>query len=102
MAKGWHDNGHFINPMCGSGTVAIEAALIGLNKTPAILRNNFSFMHLRGFDRTLWEDLRREALLSSKKTLGHRIIASDVSSQAIDAARKNAMTAGADHLIDFS
>ncbi len=41
LATGWHDNGNFINPMCGSGTIAIEAALIGLNKAPGILRNNF-------------------------------------------------------------
>jgi putative N6-adenine-specific DNA methylase len=59
-------------------------------------------MHLRGFDNALWEDLRREASLLDKKTLSHRIIATDISSQAVDAARKNAMTAGLEHLIEFS
>lgn len=101
LATGWNDNGNFINPMCGSGTLAIEAALLGLKKTPGILRNNFSFMHLRGFDKTLWENLRREASLLCRKTLQHRIIATDNSAQAVDAARKNAMTAGVEHLIEF-
>ena len=102
LAAGWRDNGHFINPMCGSGTLAIEAALIGLKKAPGILRNNFCFMHLKGFDKALWEELRREALLLCNETLRNRIIATDVSRQAIDAARENAKTAGVDHLIEFS
>lgn len=102
LATGWNDNGNFINPMCGSGTLAIEAALIGLKKTPGILRNNFSFMHLRGFDKTLWENLRREASMLCRKTLQNRIIATDISIQAVEAARKNAMTAGVEHLIEFS
>jgi putative N6-adenine-specific DNA methylase len=102
IATGWHDNGNFINPMCGSGTLAIEAALIGLEKAPGILRNNFCFMHLRGFDKALWEELRSEASQLSKKTLQNRIIATDISSKAVDAARKNAMTAGVEHLVEFS
>jgi putative N6-adenine-specific DNA methylase len=102
LATGWNDNGNFINPMCGSGTLAIEAALIGLKKTPGILRSNFSFMHLRGFDKALWEELRKEASMLCRKTLLHRIIATDISIQAVDAARKNAMTAEVEHLIEFS
>ena len=102
MATGWSDSGSFINPMCGSGTLAIEAALIGLKKAPGMLRNNFSFMHLRGFDKTLWENLRIEASRISQKNLKDRIIATDINNQAIEAARKNAMTAGVDHLIEFS
>jgi 23S rRNA G2445 N2-methylase RlmL len=102
LATGWQDSGHFINPMCGSGTLAIEAALIGLKKAPGILRNNFCFMHLKGFDKALWEKLRRESLLLCNKTLRNRIIATDVSSQAIDAARENARTAGVEHLIEYS
>lgn len=102
LATGWNDYGNFINPMCGSGTLAIEAALLGLKKTPGILRKNFSFMHLKGFDKTLWENLRGEASMLCRKTLRNRIIATDISIQAVDAARKNAMTAGVEHLIEFS
>ncbi|MFZ2198773.1 MAG: hypothetical protein WAV13_13615 [Thermodesulfovibrionales bacterium] len=102
IATGWRDSGNFVNPMCGSGTLAIEAAMIGLEKAPGILRDNFCFMHLRGFNRALWEELRLEASKRSKKTLQNRIIATDISSKAVDAARKNAMTAGVEHLIEFS
>ena len=101
-ATGWLDNGNFINPMCGSGTLAIEAAMIGLGKAPGILRNNFCFMHLRGFNKTLWEGLRSEVSQLAKKTLQHRIIATDINGKAVEAARKNALTAGIEHLIEFS
>ncbi|MDH4231978.1 MAG: class I SAM-dependent RNA methyltransferase [Nitrospirota bacterium] len=100
-ATGWDDSGNFINPMCGSGTLAIEAALIGLKKAPGMLRSNFCFMHLRSFDKTKWEHLRFEASRGSQKSLKYRIIATDSSKQATEAARKNAMTAGVEHLIEF-
>ena len=102
MATSWSDSGNFINPMCGSGTLAIEAVLIGLKKAPGMLRNNFGFMHLKGFDKTLWENLRTEASRISQKNLKNRIIATDINTQSIEAARKNAMTAGVEHLIEFS
>ena len=102
MATKWNDNGHFINPMCGSGTLAVEAALIGLKRAPGLLRSNFGFMHLRGFDKDRWEDLRREASLLCKKNLQNRIIATDISNEAVEAAGKNALNAGVAHLIDFS
>ncbi len=101
-ASGWHDNGCFINPMCGSGTLAIEAALIGLNRPAAILRNNFGFMHLKGYDAHAWEELRNKAQTEVKKGLQNRIIATDISDEAVDAAMKNARTAGVEHLIEFS
>ncbi len=101
-ASGWNDSGCFINPMCGSGTIAIEAALAALSRPAGILRNNFGFMHLKGFDAEAWEELRSKAKSEVKKGLQNRIIASDVSDEAIDAAQKNALTAGVEHLIEFS
>ncbi len=101
-ASGWSDSGSFINPMCGSGTIAIEAALFALNRPSAILRNNFGFMHLKGYDAEAWEELRNKAKAEIKKSLQSRIIATDISSEAVDAAQKNALTAGVEHLIEFS
>jgi putative N6-adenine-specific DNA methylase len=101
MAAGWNGKGHFVNPMCGSGTLAIEASLMALNRAPGLLRNNFGFMHIRGFDRQLWEDLRSEAKRAAKKAIPHRIIATDITEEAVEAARKNAATAGVEHLIEF-
>jgi len=100
-ASGWMDSSHFINPMCGSGTLAIEAALIGLNRAPGLLRNNFGFMHIKGFNEALWNDLRTRAKKEAKKTLGCRIIATDISGEAVEAAKKNAATAGVERLIEF-
>jgi putative N6-adenine-specific DNA methylase len=101
MATGWSGEGHFINPMCGSGTLAIEAASIALNRPPGLLRDNFGFMHIKGFNMEPWERLRENAKSSIKKRLDFRIIASDVSSKAIEAAKNNAETAGVAHLIEF-
>jgi len=102
LAAGWDGTGNFINPMCGSGTLAIEAALIGLNRAPGLLRSNFGFMHLKGYKETLWNKLRDKARKDAKKVLSGRIIATDVSANAVEAARKNATTAGVEHLIEFS
>ncbi len=101
LATGWKGYGNFINPMCGSGTLAIEAALIGLDKAPGLLRDNFGFMHLKGFDLSQWKALRKEARGVSKSGLNGRIIAADISPKAVEAAKKNAMTAGVAHLIEF-
>jgi len=101
MATGWNGNSNFINPMCGSGTLAIEAVLIALNRAPGLLRNNYTFMHLKGFDQSLLQEMRTKAKHSSHKALKNRIIATDISPLAVDAAKKNAHTAGVDHLIEF-
>ncbi len=101
LSTGWNGTHDFINPMCGSGTLAIEAALIALNRAVGLLRNNFGFMHIRGFNRQLWEELRAQAKKESQKKLNCRIIATDISRQAIEAAKKNATIAGVEHLIEF-
>lgn len=102
MATGWEGDGNFINPMCGSGTLAIEAALAALGRAPGLHRRDFAFMHLRGFEREAWDDLRRAARAAGRRRLDGRIIVTDHSPDAITAARKNAATAGVDHLMEFS
>ena len=101
LATGWKGNENFINPMCGSGTLAIEAAMIALNKAPGLLRNNYGFMHLKGFDQSSWKALRKKATAVAKKSLKGKIIATDISKEAIEAAKKNATTAGVAHLMEF-
>jgi putative N6-adenine-specific DNA methylase len=102
MAAGWNGSGHFINPMCGSGTLAIEAALAGLNRASGIFRDNFGFMHLKGFNESLWKELCAQAKKEAKKTLNCRIIATDIRREAVEAARNNASAAGVEHLIEFA
>jgi putative N6-adenine-specific DNA methylase len=101
LATGWTGQGNFINPMCGSGTLAIEAALIALNRAPGLLRSHYGFMHLNRFRKPLWEALRREARARAKKSIPVRIIATDKSPRAIDTAKRNAATAGVDSFITF-
>ncbi len=101
LASGWNGEGNFINPMCGSGTLAIEAALIGLNRAPGLLRTNFGFMHLKGFNESYWNEVREKAKKNTQKSISGRIIATDSSPEAVDAAKKNAATAGVEHLIEF-
>ena len=101
LATAWAGSGNFINPMCGSGTLAIEAALIGLGRAPGLLRSNFGFMHLKGFDEPSWKALRRKIRARAKDRLNGRIIATDMSQLTVEAAKKNAATAGVDRLIEF-
>jgi putative N6-adenine-specific DNA methylase len=101
LATGWSGNGNFINPMCGSGTLAIEAAFVGLDRAPGLLRGNYGFMHLKGFDESSWKVLRRKTRAASKDQSNGRIIATDISQQAVEAAKKNAMTAGVERFIEF-
>ncbi len=101
LATGWKGIGNFINPMCGSGTLAIEAALIGLGRPPGLLRSNFGFMHLKGFDESSWREIRRKARATARDTIDGKIIATDMSGEAIQGAKKNAQTAGVERWIDF-
>jgi len=101
LATGWSGNGSFINPMCGSGTLAIEAVMIALERAPGLLRSNFGFMHLKGFNKSSWDTLRRKIRAVSRDKFNGRVIATDMSQQAVETAKKNAATAGVDRLIEF-
>lgn len=101
MASGYQGRGPVVNPMCGSGTLAIEAALFACNVAPGLLRNNFSFMHLIGFDADEWASMRTEARKAMLDSPDFAIVATDIDSQAIKAARANAAEAGMDQFIRF-
>ena len=101
-ATGWTGEGNFINPMCGSGTLAIEAALWAQGRPPGLLRSNYGFMHLKGFDDEAWQKVRQEARVLPKRTFTGKIIASDIRADAVEAARQNARTAGVEQLIEFA
>ena len=102
MATNWDRQSNFVNPMCGSGTLAIEAALIATDKYPGLFRMNYSFMHIMGYEEEVFFAARRDLKDKSKKQIDFKIIATDISDDAVDIAKKNARTAGVEHLIDFS
>ncbi|MEX1063063.1 MAG: class I SAM-dependent RNA methyltransferase [Balneolaceae bacterium] len=101
QASRWEPGQHLINPMCGSGTIAIEAALIAKNRPPASLRHDFGFMHIPGYNEEAYNRIRAEARTESVKETEGMIIASDRDERAISAAKKNAITAGVDRQIKF-
>ena len=101
LATKWDGVSAFINPMCGSGTIAIEAALIATKRKPGLYRSNYAFMHLVGYEEEMY---RREFSNLEKDVLtvpGIRIIASDNSEDAINISRVNAGIAGVEELIEF-
>jgi putative N6-adenine-specific DNA methylase len=102
LASGWDGRVAFVNPMCGSGTLAVEAALMALKRAPGLLRGNFGLMHIVPFDPAAWREARRAVQAKRLKAPACRIIASDISAVAVRAARKNAETAGVDRYIEFS
>ena len=103
MATGYDGSQDIVLPMCGSGTLAIESALIAMNKPPATLRSNFGFTHLKVFDEQIWKTIREDARKAvCKPSSLKRIIATDIDPQAIEAAKQNAKTAGVEHLIEFN
>ena len=105
--SGWTpDAGLFIDPMCGSGTFAIEAALIATQTAPGIQRH-FGFERLPFFPQyaQAWKNLREEARDISKKArkaFQAEICAIDIDDTALDIAQNNAQTAGVSDLIHFS
>lgn len=101
IASGWDGKGSFINPMCGSGTLAIEAALLATHRSPGLFRMNYGFMHVLGYDEQVFFTERRLLKDQVIKQTDMRIIASDISAEAVDIAQKNAKTAGVDQLIEF-
>lgn len=101
MATKWDGKSPFLNPMCGSGTLAIEAALIAQKRMPGLQRMNYAFMHILGYDEEVFFEERRHIKSLADKKILPRIIASDISEQAVEIARLNARTAGVEHLISF-
>ncbi|MFM7737924.1 MAG: class I SAM-dependent RNA methyltransferase [Planctomycetota bacterium] len=98
----WRGETPFVNPMCGSGTLAIEAALIATGRAPGLFREDYAFKHLRGFEPETFEQIRSE--LQQKvhpPAAGVEIVASDHDPEAVATAKANATAAGVSDLIAF-
>ncbi len=101
LSTKWNKEGPFVNPMCGSGTLAIEAALIATKRVPGLLRHHFAFMHLLGYDQDVYQAERKKIEDQVVVIPGLKIIATDISSSAISTSRTNAAAAGVEELIEF-
>lgn len=100
-ATRWRPGIPLVNPMCGSGTLAIEAALWALGRPAGRFRDNFGFMHLEGYQSEEFEAIKKELDFDSDAVDSATIIATDRDPEAIEAARRNAELAGVANLIRF-
>lgn len=101
MLTGWDGRGVFVDPMCGSGTLLIEAALFAKNIAPGLFKKQFGFMHWKNYDKTLWQAIVDEAKAAILET-NTVFIGSDKTFKAIEIARANATRAGLDEDIRIS
>lgn len=102
LATKWDKQSVFINPMCGSGTVAIEAALLATNRKPGLLRFNYAFMHLVGYNDEMYQTELRKLEQQVIDMPGLKIIATDISEDAIEISKVNAGIAGVEEMIEFA
>jgi 23S rRNA G2445 N2-methylase RlmL len=101
LATKWDRSSPFINPMCGSSTVAIEAALLATNRKPGLYRTNYAFMHINAYDKEFYTNERKRVDEKIIAVPGLKIIATDISSDAINISKINAGAAGVTELIEF-
>jgi putative N6-adenine-specific DNA methylase len=97
----WTTDLPFLDPLCGSGTLPLEAAFKGLNIAPGLYRN-FGFQTWLDFDRKLWQRILQEAQNSQKSSLTVPIIGSDRNGQVIQQAKTNAQNCGLEDYIQFT
>ena len=122
MAMGWDESTPFVSPMCGSGTPAIEAAMMAINRAPGSLKGHFAFQSLQGYNRIIpeekvntasvrrragaspdqiWREMVSEANGNERREGIPRIIATDISPEAVENAHSNAIAAGVAQYIEF-
>jgi putative N6-adenine-specific DNA methylase len=122
MALRWDGKTPFVSPMCGSGTPAIEAAMIAMNRAPGSLKGHFAFQSVKGYrsiipgesapkiaprqhvgasPEQIWKELVMEAVAAEKKEGLPPIVATDISPEAVDNAHTNAIAAGVSQYITF-
>ena len=122
MAMHWDGKTPFLSPMCGSGTPAIEAAMLAMNKAPGTLKGHFAFQSIKGYTRIIpgesaprvaprqragaspeqiWKEILIDANEQEVTENLPKIIATDISPEAIENAHTNAIAAGVAPYIDF-
>ena len=104
LLAGYDGTEPLLDPMCGSGTIAIEAAYIALNKAPLIHRgkDDFGFEHQAGFDRALWRRVSDQARAAKRAVPLAPIFASDIRQEFVDLARQTALRARVEKHLTFS
>ena len=99
--SGWQPDLPFLDPLCGSGTLPIEACLQALNIAPGLFRSSFGFQTWPDFDRIVWDGLLKQARNNKKDATIASISGSDRDGDVIRQARANAVFCGLDKYIRF-
>ena len=100
MLSFWKEGRLLVDPCCGSGTIPIEAAMIGMNIAPGLNRK-FASQEWDIIDQGLWKEEKKKAYEAIEYDKDLRIKASDINPEAIEAATENAIEAGVDECIEF-
>jgi putative N6-adenine-specific DNA methylase len=98
MLSDWDCQSDFLDPMCGSGTLLIEAAMFATNYPVNIKRTNFSFLNWKNFDNDLFEMIKK-SVLNKVKPFDYKIIGYDKAPSAVKKSNQNIINSGFDHLI---
>lgn len=101
LATQWDRKSPFLNPMCGSGTLAIEAAMLATQRKPGLFRENYAFMHIQGYAEADYKEELRALRKSVTDMPDMRIYVSDISEDAIEVTKINAEIAGVEQYLDF-
>ena len=96
----WRPGRTLVDPMCGSGTLLIEAAMKGINMAPGLNRE-FISETWRTMDKKIWWDVRREAYAQMDEDTEFKIYGYDIDDEALEIARENAEIAGVADYIEF-
>ncbi len=105
LRSGWQSGTPLVDPMCGSGTLLLEAAMIACDRAPGLHRNHWGFTGWSKFDAALWSDVKQEAQARAKKGLQEntsRFFGYDNDPRVIESARANARRAGLAERISFT
>lgn len=100
LMSGWDGQSDFMDPMCGSGTILAEAAMIACNIPPNLMRKEFAFERWRDWDVDLFETIE-ESLLKKTRDFHHRILGYDKSPSAVKKAKENIKNAHLEEFIDI-
>ena len=99
LLSGWKGDTDLIDPMCGSGTFLIEAALIGANIAPGVYRDHYAFQQWPDYDADLFDKIYNDD--SAEREFNHKIYGSDIEGKAIAIARANVKNAGLNKYIEL-
>jgi putative N6-adenine-specific DNA methylase len=99
--SGWDRSLPLMDPMCGSGTILIEAAMLAGNRAPGLLRGQFGFERWRDYDADAWSGLKADAVKAARP-VGVRLLGSDQDAEAVRNARSNARSAGVDEAMEWA